>query len=51
MLTPTQRAWSAVGVTPALGRECPHYKWNQNQTHVLVYLLLPESVSAKQAST
>ena len=44
------KAYAALTVPLSLGLDCGHYKWRQNQSHVEVFVPLPENLAAKQAS-
>ena len=43
------RAWEGIRVADGLGLDCGHYKWQQNQSHVDVAVLIPPNVASHQA--
>ena len=42
------KAWEAIEIDAQLGICCESYKWQQNQSHVEIYIHVPEQVSSKQ---
>ncbi|GIL50959.1 hypothetical protein Vafri_7032 [Volvox africanus] len=41
-------AWSAITIDPDMGLECARYKWIQNQSHVYIFVRIPDRVEAGQ---
>ncbi|GLC36971.1 hypothetical protein PLESTB_000172800 [Pleodorina starrii] len=46
LMSRQERAWSAISVEPGMGMECSRYKWTQNQSHVYVFVRVPEGTTA-----
>ena len=42
------KLWVATEVDAQLGMCCENYKWQQNQSHVEVYIHVPEQTTSKQ---
>ena len=43
------RAWEGIRVADGMGLDCGRYKWQQNQSHVDVAVLIPSNVPSHQA--
>lgn len=43
-------AYSAVELPPQLSLDCQRYKWRQNQSHVELFVPLPEGLPASRVS-
>lgn len=46
--TPQQKVWRQIEVPHDMGLDCDNYKWRQNQTHVEVFVRLPEYARPEQ---
>lgn len=42
------RAWEGIRVADDMGLDCGRYKWQQNQSHVEVAVLVPPNVPSHQ---
>lgn len=42
------KGWDAVEIDSELGMCCENYKWQQNQSHVEIYVHVPEQITSKQ---
>ena len=49
-LSDRDRSWEAISIDSLLGVDCGDYKWQQNQSYVEIFCLLPENVTLKQVS-
>lgn len=45
------KVWDALEVDIQLGMHCENYKWQQNQSHVEIYIHTPEGITSKQVRT
>ena len=48
LLSDRQKAWQNIQVDTDLGVDCEHLKWQQNQTYVEIFALLPARIQPSQ---
>ncbi|KAG2496941.1 hypothetical protein HYH03_004947 [Edaphochlamys debaryana] len=44
LMSRQDKAWEEIQIEPGMGLECAGYKWRQTQSHVHVFLRLPEGL-------
>lgn len=48
--TPDQKVWRQIEIPDDMGVDCDGYKWRQNQTHVEIFVRLPDYARPDQAT-